>query len=159
MADTRAFRYTAAELPICGVAGHNHTLEMTKACAAKLLRGDDQTGKLSEANANSDARTSSKRNKAHIVLHGLPHACLPSTLGSLNRTGRLREDSVGVGPDQPHGTNDKDHNHSQHDRVFRDVLALVVEPCFPQNVSRHCSIALYDLTIELPVVIAFEFGN
>lgn len=40
--------------PICGVAGHNHTPEMTKACATKLLLGDDQTGKLSEPNANSD---------------------------------------------------------------------------------------------------------
>ena len=49
--------------PICGVAGHNHTADMTKACATKLLLGDDQTGKLSEPNANSDARTSSKTNK------------------------------------------------------------------------------------------------
>jgi hypothetical protein len=34
--------------PICGVAGHNHTAEMTKACATKLVHGDDQTGKASE---------------------------------------------------------------------------------------------------------------
>jgi len=34
--------------PICGVAGHNHTAEMAKACATKLVCGDDQTGKASE---------------------------------------------------------------------------------------------------------------
>ena len=34
--------------PICGIAGHNHTVAMTKACATKLLCGDDQTGKASE---------------------------------------------------------------------------------------------------------------
>ena len=49
--------------PICGVAGHNHTAEMTKACATKLVCGDDQTGKASEPNVNSDSRLSSKRGK------------------------------------------------------------------------------------------------
>jgi hypothetical protein len=49
--------------PICGIAGHKHTVEMTKACATKLLLGDDQTGKASEPNANSDSRISSKRGK------------------------------------------------------------------------------------------------
>ena len=34
--------------PICGIAGHNHTLSMTKECACKLLCGDDQTGRASE---------------------------------------------------------------------------------------------------------------
>jgi hypothetical protein len=33
--------------PICGIAGHNHTVRMTKECARKLLCGDDQTGKAS----------------------------------------------------------------------------------------------------------------
>lgn len=47
--------------PICGIAGHNHTVEMTRACATKLLRGDDQTGKASETNANPDLRFSAKR--------------------------------------------------------------------------------------------------
>jgi hypothetical protein len=47
--------------PICGIAGHNHTVEMTKVCATKLLPGDDQTGKASEPNAVSDSRISSKR--------------------------------------------------------------------------------------------------
>ena len=34
--------------PVCGIAGHKHTERMTKECATKLLRGDDQTGKASE---------------------------------------------------------------------------------------------------------------
>jgi len=33
--------------PICGIAGHNHTVRMTKECARKLLCGDDQTGNSS----------------------------------------------------------------------------------------------------------------
>ncbi len=33
--------------PICGIAGHNHTVRMTKECARKLLCGDDQTGQAS----------------------------------------------------------------------------------------------------------------
>lgn len=49
--------------PICGVAGHNHTVVMTKACATKLLCGDDQTGKASGPKSNSDSRISSKRSK------------------------------------------------------------------------------------------------
>jgi len=49
--------------PICGIAGHKHTAEMTKACATKLLLGDDQTGKASEPNLDSDSRLSSKRDK------------------------------------------------------------------------------------------------
>ena len=49
--------------PICGIAGHNHTAEMTKACATKLLLGDDQTGKASELNTNTDSSLPSKRNK------------------------------------------------------------------------------------------------
>jgi hypothetical protein len=49
--------------PICGVAGHNHSVEMTKACATKLLPGDEQTGKASEPNGNSDSRFSSNRGK------------------------------------------------------------------------------------------------
>jgi hypothetical protein len=34
--------------PVCGIAGHKHTARMTKECATKLVRGDDQTGKPSE---------------------------------------------------------------------------------------------------------------
>ena len=49
--------------PICGVAGHNHTVAMTKECASKLLYGDDQTGKASGPKPNSDSRISSKRSK------------------------------------------------------------------------------------------------
>ena len=39
--------------PICGIAGHNHTVRMTKACARKLLCGDDQTGKASVSKSES----------------------------------------------------------------------------------------------------------
>lgn len=38
-------RDPAQNCPICGVAGHNHTESMTRDCAAKLISGDDQTGK------------------------------------------------------------------------------------------------------------------
>ena len=44
--------------PICGVAGHNHTISMTKDCATKLLCGDDQTGKASEPKSNYPSRIS-----------------------------------------------------------------------------------------------------
>jgi hypothetical protein len=43
--------------PICGIAGHNHTQTMTRECARKLLRGDDQTGKASELTPTSHSRT------------------------------------------------------------------------------------------------------
>ena len=33
--------------PICGLAGHNHTITMSRQCARQLLRGDDQTGRMS----------------------------------------------------------------------------------------------------------------
>ena len=33
--------------PACGIAGHNHTATMSRMCARQLLRGDDQTGKMS----------------------------------------------------------------------------------------------------------------
>ena len=49
--------------PICGVAGHNHTVVMTKECATKLLCGDDQTGKAIEPKPNSDSRISAKISK------------------------------------------------------------------------------------------------
>jgi hypothetical protein len=49
--------------PICGIAGHNHTVRMTKECARKLLCGDDQTGKASERKSNSDSRTFSNRSR------------------------------------------------------------------------------------------------
>jgi hypothetical protein len=42
--------------PICGVAGHNHTVTMTKECATKLVSGDDQTGKATEPMSNSHSR-------------------------------------------------------------------------------------------------------
>ena len=47
--------------PICGIAGHNHSLEMSKECAAKLLSGDDQTGKASKPKLISHSRISSKK--------------------------------------------------------------------------------------------------
>jgi len=49
--------------PICGIAGRNHTVAMTNACATKLLCGDDQTGKASEPKLNSNFRISSKRTR------------------------------------------------------------------------------------------------
>jgi len=39
--------------PICGIAGHNHTGRMAKACERKLLCGDDQTGKASVSKSES----------------------------------------------------------------------------------------------------------
>ena len=49
--------------PICGVAGHNHTVRMTKECARKLLCGDDQTGKASELRSNSPSRMFSNKRR------------------------------------------------------------------------------------------------
>ena len=49
--------------PICGVAGHNHTVRMTKECAAKLVSGDDQTGKASEPKLNSRSSIVWKKSK------------------------------------------------------------------------------------------------
>jgi hypothetical protein len=43
--------------PTCGIAGHNHTLSMTKECARKLLCGDDQTGRASEPKSISNRKT------------------------------------------------------------------------------------------------------
>jgi hypothetical protein len=42
--------------PVCGIAGHNHTARMTKECACKLLRGDDQTGKMSISNSEQTTK-------------------------------------------------------------------------------------------------------
>jgi len=39
--------------PICGIAGHNHSVRTTKECARKLMGGDDQTGNASEPKSNS----------------------------------------------------------------------------------------------------------
>ena len=44
----------------------------------------------------------------------------------LYRTSRLRKDSVGVGANQSYCTDNNYKDHSQHDRVFCDVLALIV---------------------------------
>ena len=33
--------------PVCGMAGHNHTVTMSRQCGRQLLRGDDQTGRMS----------------------------------------------------------------------------------------------------------------
>jgi hypothetical protein len=49
--------------PICGIAGHNHTVRITKECARKLLFGDDQTGKASELKSNSRSRMFSHRSR------------------------------------------------------------------------------------------------
>jgi hypothetical protein len=49
--------------PICGVAGHNHTVRMTRECATKLVSGDDQTGKASEPKSNSRSSVAWKRSK------------------------------------------------------------------------------------------------
>jgi hypothetical protein len=49
--------------PICGTAGHNHTVRMTKECATRLLCGDDQTGKASGLKPNSHSRRFSNRSR------------------------------------------------------------------------------------------------
>jgi hypothetical protein len=46
----------------------------------------------------------------------------------LNSTGRLREDCVGVRTNQPYCADYDDEDHSQHDGVLSDVLALIVRP-------------------------------
>ena len=46
--------------PVCGIAGHKHTAEMTRECATKLLCGDDQTGNASAPNLSTEARIPSK---------------------------------------------------------------------------------------------------
>src|SRR5579863_9388915 len=46
----------------------------------------------------------------------------------LQRAADLREDAAGVGADQADGTDDDDEDHGEHDRVFGDVLTLLVAP-------------------------------
>jgi hypothetical protein len=43
-------------------------------------------------------------------------------------TGGLGEDVVGVGPDEANGSDDQNQDHREHDRVFSDVLTLLVGP-------------------------------
>src|SRR6266436_10414141 len=49
--------------PICGIAGHNHTVRTTKECARKLMGGGDQTGKASEPKSNSHSKMFSNRSR------------------------------------------------------------------------------------------------
>jgi hypothetical protein len=44
----------------------------------------------------------------------------------LNRAANLRENSAGVGPDQPHHAHDDYKDDCQHDRVFSDILSFIV---------------------------------
>lgn len=46
----------------------------------------------------------------------------------LNRAPNLRKDIVRVRSDEADRTHDNDENDGQHDRVFRDVLALFIIP-------------------------------
>jgi hypothetical protein len=65
--------------------------------------------------------------QSELLTERRPHAFLDD--GSLlNRTGDGREYVVGVGPDEPDGSDDDHQNHCQHDGVFGDVLALLVAP-------------------------------
>src|SRR5262249_28335314 len=41
-----------------------------------------------------------------------------------DRTGGLGEHGVGIRSDQPNRADNNDENHSQHDSLFRDVLAF-----------------------------------
>jgi hypothetical protein len=78
---------------------------------------------------------------------------------SLNRTGSVREDHVGIGADKPDRSHNNHQNQSQHDRVFRDALPVIVSPRFSENLTRYCSVASHNFTIKLPIVLVFEFGN
>lgn len=40
----------------------------------------------------------------------------------------MREDVVGVGPDEANGSDDQNQDHGQHDSVFSDILTLLVGP-------------------------------
>src|SRR4029077_3482146 len=51
-----------------------------------------------------------------------------STKQLLDRTSRLRKDSVGVGPNQSYRADNKDKDYSQHHGVFSDVLSIIVRP-------------------------------
>jgi hypothetical protein len=46
----------------------------------------------------------------------------------LHRAGGLRENSVGVGTDQANGAHNEHEDDRKHDRIFSDVLPLVVGP-------------------------------
>jgi hypothetical protein len=46
----------------------------------------------------------------------------------LNRTANLREDIVGIRPDEPDRAHDNYQNHSQHDCVFCNVLPTLIVP-------------------------------
>src|SRR5579864_592984 len=46
----------------------------------------------------------------------------------LKRAGHRRERIVGVGTNQPDGADHQHQDHSQHDRIFGDILALIVYP-------------------------------
>lgn len=49
--------------PICGIAGHNHTVIMTRNCATRLLTGDDQTGKATEPKSAGHSNIAWRRKK------------------------------------------------------------------------------------------------
>jgi hypothetical protein len=52
----------------------------------------------------------------------------PAEVRLLNGAANLRKHVVGVRSDKPDRPNDDDQNHSQHYRVFRDVLTMFILP-------------------------------
>jgi hypothetical protein len=57
-----------------------------------------------------------------------PHAFFYCKLFLLNGTGDIGEYGIGVGADQPDGSDDNHQDHGQHDSVFRDILSFLFAP-------------------------------
>ena len=63
----------------------------------------------------------------------------------LNGAANLREDVVGVGPDQANCADYDNENDGQHDGVFRDILAAVI---VPQLLKKFCHTDLFNLSVS-----------
>ena len=59
---------------------------------------------------------------------GHPIDFSPELCGLLEGAADLREDVAGVGADQADGADDDDEDDGEHDRVFGDVLTLLIGP-------------------------------
>jgi hypothetical protein len=80
----------------------------------------------------------------------------------LDRTGDRGEYIIGIGPDEPHSSDDNDQDHCQHNRVFRDILSFLFAPksayqrhkkapfLFVNRVARTRSFCAESLEIGLP---------
>jgi hypothetical protein len=60
-----------------------------------------------------------------------------SLLPLLNRTSRLRKDSIGVGTNQSDCADNSDEDHKQHHGILSDVLACIVCPEADEQGSHH----------------------